>query len=130
MSSTRRRRMILDDDVQRGLIKRVVYYWMLCAIAAGQLFLCWLLVPELPPYVARFVPFIFAFNILLLPIVFCDLVRLSHRFTGPMVQLRRAVRQLADGQPVQPVQLRKADYWQDFAADFNRALARVQKDGS
>ena len=53
-----------------------------------------------------------------------DCLRLSNRFAGPMVRLRVAMQGLANGEPVKPVKLRDGDFWCEFAADFNRVLAR------
>ena len=53
-------------------------------------------------------------------------ISFSNRFAGPLRRLLVAMRQLADGQPVRPIQFRSRDYYRDFAHEFNRILARVQ----
>jgi hypothetical protein len=62
---------------------------------------------------------------LMLPILILDVIRVSHRFVGPMHRLRRALEDLADGKNVPSVKFRKDDFWFDLAEDFNRAAARV-----
>ena len=57
--------------------------------------------------------------VLLMPLFIYDTVRLSHRFAGPIVRLRRALQEVADGQ--QPVRLkfRDGDFWKELADDYN-----------
>ena len=130
MKNDRRRILMANRDIQHSLIRRAVCYWMLCAIAAGELFICWLLLPQMPRALGHFIPVIFAFNVLLFPVMYVDLLRLSNRFVGPTVQLKRKMQQLANGEPVDPILLRKDDHWQDFAADFNKFLAHLQTDAN
>jgi hypothetical protein len=65
-------------------------------------------------------------SLLLVPIILLDSLRMSNRFAGPMVRLRRAMGRLAEGESVQPINFRDNDFWADFAEDFNRMLARQQ----
>ena len=67
-------------------------------------------------------------SLLLLPIVLIDIVRLSNRFAGPLVRLRRSMRALARGEKVQPIHFRGSDFWQEFADEFNAIAARLQDD--
>jgi len=66
-------------------------------------------------------------SLCLLPLVLVDVVRLSNRFAGPAYRLRRAMRQLAHGEKVQPITFRQGDFWKEFADDFNRIAARLEK---
>jgi len=61
-----------------------------------------------------------------LPLAVFDMVRLSHRFAGPMVRYRRAMHDLGRGEHVEPLRFRDGDYWQDLATDFNAVLARLE----
>ena len=63
----------------------------------------------------------------LLPVALIDMARMSNRFAGPILRLRRAVRDLADGREVEPIKFRDHDYWGDFAEDFNRVVARMNE---
>jgi len=74
----------------------------------------------------RHAPTAFAL-VVLAPVFFWDLCKLTNRFAGPMVRLRRAMRELAEGGDVEPIRFRKGDFWQDFAEDFNRAAQRVRE---
>ena len=64
--------------------------------------------------------------LVLAPIFLRDLCKLTNRFAGPLVRLRRAMKDLADGREVAPIHFREGDFWQDLADDFNRAAERVQ----
>ena len=75
----------------------------------------------------RYAPALAA-SLLLLPVVMVDVVRLSNRFVGPMVRLRGALKDMADGRPAQPLNFRDNDYWRELATEFNRAAARVARD--
>jgi hypothetical protein len=71
-----------------------------------------------------FWPALFASG-LMLPILILDVIRVSHRFVGPMCRLRNAMRDVADGKSVPSLRFRKGDFWFDLAEDFNRAAARL-----
>ncbi len=62
----------------------------------------------------------------LVPLFILDLILWSHRFVGPLVRIRRGMRELVAGQSVPAVRLRKKDYWQDLADDFNLLRQRVE----
>ena len=62
----------------------------------------------------------------LAPILIRDLCRLTNRFAGPMVRLRRAMHDLAEGREVSPIHFRERDFWKDLVIDFNRVVERVQ----
>jgi hypothetical protein len=72
-----------------------------------------------------FWPVLFA-SILVLPLLVADVLRVSHRFAGPMYRLRNALRDLADGKTIEPVKFREGDYWTNMADEFNRVLTRVR----
>ncbi|MDA1049225.1 MAG: hypothetical protein O3C40_01935 [Planctomycetota bacterium] len=63
---------------------------------------------------------------LVFPVIVWDLLRLSHRFVGPMIRLKNAMRDLADGKQVRPISFREGDFWCEFSAEFNRVAARLE----
>jgi len=63
---------------------------------------------------------------LVLPFLLLDLVRVSHRFAGPVYRLRSSLRDLADGKTVAPITFRDNDFWYEVATEFNRVLERVR----
>ena len=125
MRKVRRRKLIVDSDVQRTLLFRVVCYSVLCLLAAVQLLICLMVSRDLPPVYAKFMVPLTLFMIVLLPLVFFDFLRLTHRLAGPMVRLRNSIKSLADGQTIEPVKLRDGDYWNEVVDDLNRLIQRV-----
>ena len=64
----------------------------------------------------------------LLPWFIHDSLKLSNRFTGPMVRLRKSIIELTQQDSTAPVSFRAGDFWQDISADFNNLRARVLAD--
>ena len=127
-----RKRLFIDPKVQGALVLRVLLYWAVCLITVTLMLLCWsiLRTPRIfythlddmwfhygPAFIASFI---------LLPMVVLDIIRVSNRFAGPLVRLRRSMRALARGEHVEPIRFRDGDFWQEFADEFNAVAARVQ----
>ena len=66
-------------------------------------------------------------SFLLLPLVIMDVIRMSNRFVGPLLRLRRSMRALARGEDVEPIEFRDNDFWHDFADEFNAVNARIRQ---
>lgn len=135
----KRQRLFVDKGVQGALVRRVATYWIVCSwgifcVLAGfpigvtlaigvpgdltvgsLLYQSWL--DFWPSLIASFI---------VLPVIVWDLLRLSHRFVGPMIRLRNAMRDLADGKQVHPISFRDGDFWSEFAEEFNRVAARLE----
>lgn len=129
-----RRQLFVDKDVQGVLLARVGVYWACCLITVILILLCWRVVvgpsSELHVHLDylwyHYRPILLA-AFILLPILLADTLRLSNRFAGPMVRLKRGLSELADGRTdVSPIHFRSGDFWHDFAREFNRAAQRVQ----
>lgn len=128
-----RKQMFVDPKVQGTLAWRVAFYWLVCLGNIFMMLLCWRVVTEPPKVFYAHVQDMwslygptFLVAMLLLPLVIVDMIRLSNRFAGPMVRLRRAMGELARGEHVEPIRFRNDDFWQDFAEEFNALAARVQ----
>ena len=135
----KRHRLYVNKGIQGVLVRRTASYWVACSwgifcVLAGfpigvtlalgvpngptvssLLFQTWL----------DFWPSLLA-SMLILPIVVWDLLRLSHRFVGPMTRLRNAMRDLAAGKQVPQITFREGDFWCEFAEEFNRLAARME----
>ncbi len=129
-----RKRLFVDPKVQGALVVRVGFYWIVCLITLTLMLLCWrILTGPARLFYTHFDDMWFNFgpaliaSFVLLPLVIVDIVRLSNRFAGPLVRLRRSMRALARGEEVQPIRFREGDFWQEFADEFNAVLARVQE---
>jgi hypothetical protein len=128
-----RKQLFVDPKVQGALVGRAVLYWVVCIITIALMLLCWRIVTgPARPFYTHFDDMWFFYgpamvaSCLLLPLIVVDIVRLSNRFTGPMLRLRRSMRALARGEHVDPIEFRDTDFWQDFADEFNQLLVRVQ----
>ena len=128
-----RKQLFVDPKVQGALVLRTVFYWVVCLVTITLMLLCWRIVTgPARMFYTHFSDMWFFFgpalvaSTLLLPLVVLDMIRLSNRFTGPLLRLRRSMRALAQGEHVEPVEFRDGDYWQEFANEFNALAARVQ----
>jgi hypothetical protein len=129
----RRGTFFVDPVVQGRLAWKVAGYWLFCLLAVELFVACWLVWlyrPESSLELVRMVMSVcaipFAASLILLPIALIDSIRFSHRFAGPMVRVRRLMNDLAAGREVEPLAIRDGDFWNDFAKDFNRLVARVE----
>jgi signal transduction histidine kinase len=61
----------------------------------------------------------------LMPVFVIDTIKLSHRFTGPIFALRRAMREVIQGQPPRQVHFRSNDFWRELAEEYNAVLAKL-----
>lgn len=129
-----RQRLFVDPEVQAALILRVVTYWMLCLAAVALMLVCWQIIAGPPrPIFAhledlwfRFGPPFFA-SLVVLPLILMDIIRLSNRFSGPLIRVRRSMRALARGETVPLLRFRQGDFWKDFADEFNAVAQRVEE---
>jgi hypothetical protein len=130
-----RKQLFVDKQVQGVLLARVVLYWAFCLITVVLLLLCWRILtgPSRDLHVHldylwfHYRPILIAAAVLL-PMLVLDTLRLSNRFAGPMMRLKRGLKRLADGHPdVAPIHFRKGDFWHEYADEFNRVLQRMQE---
>ncbi|MFW5693226.1 MAG: hypothetical protein ACOCWL_03330 [Thermoguttaceae bacterium] len=128
-----RKQLFVDPKVQGALVFRAVLYWTVCLVTMFLMLLCWRIVTgPARPIPAHFDDMWFFYgpaavaSFVLLPLVIVDVVRISNRFAGPLLRLRRSMRALARGEHVEPIEFRDGDFWQDFAEEFNQLVARVQ----
>ena len=129
-----RKHLFVDYKVQGALINRVLIYWLVCLVTLTLMILCWRIITgPARMFYTHFNDMWFFYgpaaiaSLLLVPLVVIDVVRLSNRFVGPLVRLRRAMRALARGDEVAPLEFREGDFWQDFAQEFNVIAERMQK---
>jgi hypothetical protein len=128
-----RRYWFVDPRLQGALIRRLVLYWAACLAATGLMLWCSLAGtrPEalshgqLGQVWVHFGPVVIV-SLFLLPVMIVDVIRFSNRFVGPLLRLRRSMRQLARGEHVEPIEFRQGDYWLDLAEEFNAVVARTQ----
>ncbi len=131
--NSKRRQLFVDSKVQGALAARVVLYWGASMATMGLMLLCFRIIAgPARLFYEHFDEMWFHYgpalagSVIILPLLVIDVVRLSNRFAGPLVRLRRGMRALAQGQPVERLHFREGDFWQEFAEEFNAVAARLR----
>ncbi|MEZ5941442.1 MAG: hypothetical protein R3C18_08635 [Planctomycetaceae bacterium] len=126
----RRERNLVDRSVQVAIALRVLMHAVLFVVtSAAFLFFVELLSGEpqnaVSGLISRHAPTVIV-ALVLTPIFLVDLFKMTNRFAGPMVRLRRVMGELAAGNDVESIKFRDGDFWQDLAVEFNRVAERVK----
>ena len=128
-----RKQLYVDSKVQGALVARVALYWIGCLAALTIMLLCWRMITgPARPFDTHFDDLWYFYgpamiaSFLLLPVVIVDILRVSNRFAGPMLRMRRSMRRLAEGGHVDRLDFRTNDFWREFADDFNRLADRLE----
>ena len=131
MAKRSRSRVWIDRQIQGALAVRVAGHWCIFALVASVLTLAM-------QYVANPVatweqqvanvwrnqgPFLIVM-LVLLPVFLYDTVKLSNRFAGPVLRLRRVMQSINRGEPIEKLAFRDNDFWRGLAADFNKLVDR------
>ena len=128
-----RQRLYIDPIVQGLLIRRVLLHWLCFAttvLLTLTLIEFWAGNASLNPLehlqsvVSRHL-FFFIVLAAMLPVFVMDMVRVSHRFSGPLSRLRQSLRTVANGGNFQPIRLREKDFLQDLTDDYNQMMERL-----
>ena len=130
--SKRRLQKYVDREVQSSLMTRLCGHWVLFMIANLFAILCWTRFMDTPaePWETtltltwqRVLPFGLV-SLALVPVFIWDAIKLSNRFAGPIIRVRRVLAQYADGQDFNAIEFRQGDFWKALANDLNRAFSR------
>jgi hypothetical protein len=130
--SNQRRDRFIDRPIQGALVIRVLLYW--CCTLATQLLVMLVVAVFTSPIDTFYLKFreltwnlqlTATASVLVLPFLVFDLIRLSHRWVGPVFRLRVAMQDLGRGEEVSPIRFRTGDYWQELAGDFNIISAEL-----
>lgn len=132
MPQPRRTKHFIDSRVQGSLARRIIFHWLVfLSVAFLVSFILQVLTNPFESLSVHFRnlwwthgPFLLV-TLFLLPVFVVDSIKLSHRFAGPIFNLRRAIREVAAGNPPRKIRFRKRDFWQDLAEDYNAMLARL-----
>jgi len=132
MAQPRRTKHFIDSNVQGALARRIIIHWLaFLGVACLISFILQVLsnpFNSLSSHVTGMWlthgPFLIV-TCFLLPVFILDSIKLSHRFAGPIFALRRAIREVAAGQPPRKLKFRRRDFWQDLAIDYNAMLAQL-----
>lgn len=126
-----RQRVWIDNQVQGVLVGRVILYWSGILLYFGlSLGICqwqqnpeWVLRDHLQAMLDQLWPCLLM--LLLLPLVICDIVRLSNRFVGPVYRLRMHLERLRENSNTYPLNFRDDDYWLQLAEPINELQQRI-----
>jgi hypothetical protein len=131
MTICRRKKVLVDRELQLGLASRLLTYW--CAT--------WFAVFAIPIMTQMFLMgdvsfkglatrmiddlwFPMMMSLLVLPIVARDCARYSNRVAEPIWRFKQTLRDLNEGKAVEAIQLRKDDYCHELADEFNRFVEK------
>ncbi len=130
--SCHRKMRVMDQSVQGALLKRTCLHWfsflvLSICITSGLGILTGDLTKPIADQLSRiaasnFWPFITL--VAMLPMFLVDTLRLSSRFAGPMVRLRRSMDNLADHDDTSPLIFREGDFWKASADSYNSVVDR------
>jgi hypothetical protein len=127
-----RRRLFIDRPIQVAVLFRALMYWAVCLFAQLlMVFFFSAVTSNQEDFIANgpqlwwHLQLTAAASFVLLPIILLDLLKLSHRWVGPIFRLRNALKSLGQGETITPVQFRQRDFWQDLAGDLNAVAAKL-----
>jgi hypothetical protein len=134
MVGTKRRRIYVDRSVQGAFLRRAVFCWLACIASLSLVHVTVglliepvrLLFPDVSGLWFLLAPAVVT-TLLLLPLIVYDTIQLTHRLVGPVLRLRRGMRELAAGMPTERLRFRDGDFWQEFADEFNALIDRVEQ---
>ena len=131
----KRRNNFVDSSVQGALLRRIFTHWIVfffvtaLSIVALQTLLgdpTKPLVERLQVETGEFV-LIGIVMLALLPAFMLDTVRFSNRFVGPILRVRRHLRELGSEQKTEHCSFRDNDFWIDMANEFNKVVELVEQ---
>ncbi len=127
-----RNRLFVDPKVQGMLMLRCLAYWAAMLMTITVLLITWrsmsgpakIFYEHFDELWQQYqMPFLA--TLFLLPLLLFDIAKLSNRFVGPVIRLRRALREMANGDPIRLIHFRAGDFWSEVADDYNAMAARV-----
>ncbi len=134
---TARKKIYVNPEIQGKIVARLAKYWIFYHVGLWLILFANDLVPHLIDGLlnnswpalgnlclnfARENVVVLTLPILLFPAILWDITQLTHKVAGPLVRFRNALQQLASGQPVERIKLRKGDLLSDFQDAFNQFL--------
>jgi hypothetical protein len=134
-SQIKRARKYVDRNVQGGLLTRMAIHWgvFFFSSAFAYIVVQAIVSPNGTSFLQRVQNSITEFSLLgllmltLMPAFLLDVVRFSNRFAGPVVRLRRFLRELGENGEVPPLKFRDDDFWMEIAKEFNVCRERVYR---
>jgi hypothetical protein len=132
MGYPQRKKHYIDSRVQGALARRIILHWLVFVLVTSVVaFVVQVLSDPFRGLSSHLSdlwwaqgPFLLVM-VFLLPVFVMDAIKLSHRFAGPIFNLRRAIRKVAEGETPRKLKFRQADFWHDLADDYNAMLTKL-----
>ncbi|MFN6111683.1 MAG: hypothetical protein ACK493_15060 [Planctomycetota bacterium] len=129
----KRVRRYVDRKVQGGLLVRMAIHWGLFFFTSAFAYVVIQAIasPSGNSFLQRMQSALTVFSLLgllmltLVPAFMLDIIRFSNRFAGPMVRLRRFMKELGEVGDAPPLKFRDDDFWSELAKDFNLCRDRI-----
>jgi signal transduction histidine kinase len=67
------------------------------------------------------------FVLILLILVFYLEIRFLHRVAGPLFRIERTLKEISEGKDVEPIKLRKKDFYKSLAESVNKVIEYINK---
>src|SRR4051812_17006744 len=114
-----RKKRFIDSNVQGALARRIIFHWLVFVLVSSVIaFVLQALSDPFRPISSHLKelwwsqgPFLLVM-LFLLPVFVMDAIKLSHRFAGPIFNLRRTIRRVAQGEKPRRLKFRRHDFWQ------------------
>ena len=130
MALLRRKRNFVDFEVQTSLLRRMALQWVSFLFVNALALYVWTYLlsgaeepvgGHMTQFVQLYLP-VLIISHALLPVFLLDAAKLSNRFVGPILRVRRALAEAATGNKVKPLHFRENDFWRSLADDLNSVL--------
>ena len=123
----KRQQTYVDSSVQGSLLRRIFFHWVVFFFVTSlSLVTLQTLLGDPSKTIGQRVStqmgeFIFIGLVLLalLPAFMLDTIRFSNRFVGPILRLRRHLRELGNDLNTEPCAFRDNDFWAELANEYN-----------
>jgi hypothetical protein len=136
MKKNKRRTVLVDKSTQWAIVRQSLRHWLyhslltilvlaILQVLLGGAFKSW---EENWQSIWPLAASVYVSLLLLLPMFILDSFKLSNRFAGPIGRVRRALRDIAEGKPYKPLDLRQGDFWPEIAQELNAAVEALTKE--
>jgi hypothetical protein len=131
MTSDRRQKKLVNISVQKAIAFRLVshsllFVWSVLLVCVGLLDITGPGNGESLVHIRTVCLTAIGVSIVVvLPAIVYDSIKFSHRMAGPVIRLKNMLPAIGV-EHLDHIGLRKNDFWQEFAADFNAMLDRVE----
>lgn len=134
MNKFRRCRLFVDKEVQTGILKRIVIYWLFSVLFITlPVAFVYTIFDSSRLWITHYVDVwkqhwpLFATMTLMVPFAFYDFLKYSNRFVGPIYRLRTELKRIDTTGELRSIKFRDKDFWSDLATGFSRLTLRISE---